>query len=261
MSIHVISALWKREVIKFIRDPNRVVGALLQPLVFWLLLGFGFQDTFQLPEPGSMHVPYLEFLFPGMLTLVALFTALFSTLSIVEERKAGFLQAALSAPVPRSSPILGIVLGGTTLAVVHGLPFLILIPIAGPIPSLLGFGLMVVILSAIGIAFTSLGIILALRTRTTRGFHSVMSLLMIPLWVLSGAFFPGEGAPSMLQWAIRINPVSYGIDALRTTMYLPGDVPAASSPLGVSLAITGLFAICTFGLAVYVVHNPAGNPD
>ncbi|MEX1054543.1 MAG: ABC transporter permease, partial [Rhodothermales bacterium] len=89
--MRTVLVLWKREMIKFVRDRSRVAGAVLQPLIVWLLLGFGFQDSFRLP--GAVEVPYLEFLFPGIIALIALFTSIFSTISIVEERKSGFLQA------------------------------------------------------------------------------------------------------------------------------------------------------------------------
>ena len=106
--------LWRRELLKFGRDFNRVVGALLQPLVVWLLLGFGFRESFRIPGAALAEVPYLEFLFPGVIALVALFTSIFSTISIVEERKSGFLQAALAAPAPRPVLIIGTTFGGRT---------------------------------------------------------------------------------------------------------------------------------------------------
>lgn len=255
--MHVVPALWKREVVKFARDRNRIVGALFQPLIVWLLLGFGFQDTFQVPTTGGVDVPYLEFLFPGILALVALFTSIFSTISIVEERKSGFLQAALAAPVERWTLVLGTVLGGTSLAVIQSVLFLILLPAFGHVPSPAGVILIVLVLALIGLAFTALGVVIAWRTRTTRGFHAVMNLFLIPLWVLSGAFFPAEGAPTVLQWIVRLNPVSYGIDALRTATYLPDQVPVSTVPLALSLAVTVAFAATMFALAVRSISRSA----
>lgn len=253
--MQVVSALWRREIIKFARDTNRVVGAVLQPLVVWLLLGYGFQDTFRVPTPNDIDVPYLEYLFPGILALVALFTSIFSTISIVEERRSGFLQAALAAPVSRSSLVLGATLGGATLSLGQGALFLALAPMTGLVPSFSGLLMTIVILALISLAFTALGVIIAWRTRTTRGFHAVMNLFLIPLWVLSGAFFPASGAPAFLQWIVRLNPVSYGIDALRTAMYWPGAPPVSTAPFGAALAITVLFAATIFGLAVRAVNR------
>lgn len=247
---NAVSALWRRELIKFVRDRSRIGGALLQPLVVWLLLGFGFQDTFRLPTPTGVDVPYLEFLFPGILALVALFTSIFSTISIVEERKSGFLQAVLAAPISRSALVLGTTLGGTTLAVCEGLLFMVCLPLIDSTPSFPGVLLMLLILACIGLAFTSLGVVIAWRTRTTRGFHAIMNLFLIPLWVLSGAFFPAGGAPPLLQWIVRANPFSYGVDALRWAMYWPSAPPVASAPFGVALLITILFTAVMFALAV-----------
>lgn len=256
MILNAIAALWRRELIKFVRDRSRLGGALLQPLVVWLLLGFGFQGTFRLPAPSGVDVPYLEFLFPGILALVALFTSIFSTISIVEERKSGFLQAALAAPVSREALVLGATLGGTTLAVGEGLLFIALLPMIGPVPSLPGLVLMVFVLALIGLAFTSLGVIIAWRTQTTRGFHAVMNLFLIPLWVLSGAFFPANGAPPVLQWIVRLNPFSYGVDALRQAMYWPAATPGESTAIGIALLITVVFTAGTFALAVRSVAKP-----
>lgn len=251
-----VAALWKREMLKFVRDYNRVAGAVLQPLVVWLLLGFGFRGSIQIPaSESSAVVPYLEFLFPGVLALVALFTSIFSTISIVEERRAGFLQAALASPSPRSAIVLGTVLGGTTLAVLEAALFLALLPLVGAGPSAAGIVLLIVVVFLIGLSFTSLGVIIAWRTRTTRGFHAVMNLFLMPLWVLSGAFFPAEGAPSVLQWIIRINPVSYGVSALREAMYWPAESPLDEPSLVLSLGITAAFALAMFALAVRAVER------
>ena len=251
-----IAALWKREMLKFVRDYNRVAGAVLQPLVVWLLLGFGFRESVQIPSSqAGADVPYLEFLFPGVLALVALFTSIFSTISIVEERRAGFLQAALASPSPRSAIVLGTVLGGTTLAVIEAALFIALLPFVGASPSPAGVLLLFLVIFLIGLSFTSLGVIIAWRTRTTRGFHAVMNLFLMPLWVLSGAFFPADGAPWVLQWIIRLNPVSYGVSALREAMYWPGGSPLPAPSLALSLGITTAFALAMFVLAVRAVER------
>ena len=119
-----LRALWLREITKFLRDRSRLVGALIQPLGFWVLLGLGFYGTFQMP--GADDVGYLEYLYPGIIALILLFTAIFSTISVVQERQEGFLQATLVAPVPRLTIVLGLVSGGTTLAVAEAVLFLLL---------------------------------------------------------------------------------------------------------------------------------------
>ncbi|RPJ73506.1 MAG: multidrug ABC transporter permease, partial [Acidobacteria bacterium] len=142
-------SLWLREVVRFYRQRSRIIGALGSPLVFWLLIGSGLGRSFQ----GGPGVPveggYLEFFYPGTLALILLFTAIFSTISIIEDRQEGFLQGVLVAPVPRAAIVLGKVLGATTLAVAQGLVFLLLAPLAGvpldarSVPALVGVMIMV----------------------------------------------------------------------------------------------------------------------
>ena len=125
-----VLTLWRREVLRFVRQRSRLVGSLAQPVVFWLLLGGGLSGAFRPPgaAPGS---GYLEYFYPGVLALVLLFTAIFSTISTVEDRRSGFLQGVLVAPVGRTAIVLGQSLGGTTLAVFEGTLFLLLAPLAG----------------------------------------------------------------------------------------------------------------------------------
>src|SRR3990167_1089873 len=117
--------LWLREIVRFIRQKNRVFGALGQPLIFWLLFGTSFSASFKMGNMG-----YLEYFFPGVLTMIVLFTAIFSSFSIIEDRKEGFLQAVLVSPTPRLSIVLGKVSGGATIALLQALLFLCLAPLA-----------------------------------------------------------------------------------------------------------------------------------
>ena len=254
--IYTLHALWKREIIKFIRDRSRVIGALAQPLVFWLLLGLGFQDTFSLPTETQQSVGYLEYLYPGILALMILFTAIFSTISIVEERKTGFLQAALVAPVSRIAFVLGTTLGGTTLALLQVVLLLLLLPLIMIVPSLTG--LMVLLLSCflLGISFTALGVSIAWSMNSTRGFHAIMNLFLLPLWLLSGAFFPYEGASPVLKWTLVINPVSYAVSAIRSSLYMPGPSPSELLPVPLCLLISALFAVLMIGFAALRIQRP-----
>src|SRR5262249_41287219 len=184
-----VATLWRREVTRFVRQRSRVVGALAQPIVFWLLLGGGLSASFRPPgtAPGTS---YLAYLYPGILVLVLLFTAIFATIGTVEDRRTGFLQGVLVAPVGRTAVVVGQALGATTLAVGQGLLFLVLAPLAGvavgPGRLLAAAGVMTVV--AFGL--TNLGLLIAWRMESTQGFHAIMNLLLIPIWLLSGAFFP-----------------------------------------------------------------------
>ncbi len=251
-----IAALCRRELLKFTRDRSRVLGALIQPIGLWLLLGLGFQSTFRLPGAGG-GTGYLEFLFPGVIAMVLLFTAIFSTISIVDERRTGFLQAALVAPMPRAVLVLGSVLGGTLLATAEAALFLLLLPALGLSYTVAGLAFVLLISFLVGLAFTALGFAIAWRMESTRGYHSMMTILLFPLWFLSGAPFPAEGASPLLQGLMAINPVSYTVSGLRQALYgFSAAAPVQFAPAGLSLLITALFAALMLALAVYTVRRP-----
>ncbi len=255
-SLRTVSALAAREMLKFVRDRSRLLGAIVQPLGFWLLLGLGFQGTFQMPMAGAAGVGYMEYLFPGILALVLLFTAIFSTISIVDERQTGFLQASLVAPTPRTALVFGNAMGGTLLATAQVVLFLLALPLVGLAFS--GPGLLVVLAVTLctGLAFTALGFAIAWRMASTRGFHAVMNLFLLPLWFLSGGLFPIEGASPVLQWLMWANPVSYAVAGLRHGLYGLEHVPAVHASLGVCLGVTVAFMIAMVGFAVYTVRKP-----
>lgn len=249
-------ALWRREILRFVRQRSRLVGAFAQPLVFWLLLGGGLNASFQ-PAGTGAGTSYVAYFYPGTIALVLLFTAIFATISTVEDRKAGFLQGVLVAPVPRWSVVLGQALGGTTLAVVQGMLFLLLAPVVGIPLSAASLLVTTLVMTVIAMALTSLGLMIAWRMDSTQGFHAIMNLLLLPIWMLSGAFFPMTGAPAPLQWIMTINPLTYGMAALRRCLYL-GDAAAAGTvpPMGLSIAVTLAFCIVTFAGAVRVASRP-----
>lgn len=240
-----VLTLWEREVVRFLRQRSRIVGALVQPIVFWVLLGGGLSASFR-PPGAPTGTGYLEYFFPGTIALVLLFTAIFATIAVVEDRRSGFLQGVLVAPVSRRSIVLGQALGGTTLAVVQGLLFLALAPLAGvpltPGRILATTGTMAIV--AFGL--TNLGLMIAWRMESTQGFHAIMNLILLPIWFLSGAFFPLTDAPAPLRWIMQIDPLTYGLAALRTTLYLGRDVVFADvPPLGTSLVVSAVFGIAT----------------
>lgn len=241
-------ALWHRDVVRFVRQRNRIISALATPLVFWLLLGAGFTPSFR-PDGGE-PVSYLAYFFPGTLVLIMLFTAIFSTISVIEDRREGFLQGVLVAPVSPGAIVLGKFLGGTTLAVVQAAIFCVLAPLAGIhfplhlLPALaLGFIL-------VGFSMTGLGFLVAWPMDSTQGFHAIMNIVLMPLWMLSGALFPLPTGTSVIGWLGAINPVTYGVAAIRQAMGGP-EVPGVPT-LGFSLAVTALFCLATY-LASYNV--------
>jgi ABC-2 type transport system permease protein len=261
--MYAIQALWKREIIKFLQDRGRFGGAIAQPLVFWVMLGFGFQGSFHLPNSaGGIHsgVSYLEYLFPGMIVLVVLFTAIFSTVSIVEERKSGFLQAAIVAPMPRMWLVIGNIVGGTTLALVQALLFLVLAPFIGIKLTILGVTCALLICALLSLSFGALGFAMAWYVTSTRGFLALMNFFLMPLWLLSGAFFPAAGVPKIVQWLMYLNPVTHGLDALRESLYGFQSVPVPTIfGFGPSIIIVSAFAIFAIGIATALVRKPIFN--
>ena len=250
--MHAAISLAHRELVRFLRQRHRIIGALATPIVFWLLIGGGMGRSFKSDVPGGEN--YLHYFFPGTVLMILLFTAIFSTISVIEDRKEGFLQGVLVAPVSRMSIVLGKTLGGTILAFGQGLIFLILAPLIGIRMSLAAFALAAFAMLVLSFALTALGLCIAWRMSSTQGFHAIMNLFLMPMWFLSGALFPVAGAWTGLALIMRLNPLTYGLAALRRALYW-GDVAHTSVTipgLGVSLAVSVIFAIIMFGLASFV---------
>jgi ABC-2 type transport system permease protein len=211
--------LWKREVVRFLRQRNRVIGALGTPVIFWLLIGSGVGQAFAAPGLPS-DTDYLQFFFPGALLMIILFTAIFSTISIIEDRREGFLQGVLVAPVSPTAVALGKILGGTTLAVGQALLFCLLAPLVGLTFTLPGFAILFLMLILVSLALTSLGYVLAWMSNSVQGYHAIMNLVLFPLWLLSGTLFTRETAAGWMGAVIAINPLTYGLDAIRSAVFL-----------------------------------------
>src|SRR3954463_9747561 len=209
-------SLCHRELVRFLRQRHRIIGALATPLVFWLLIGAGMNRSFKSDVPGGEN--YLHYFFPGTVLMILLFTAIFSTISVIEDRREGFLQGVLVAPVSRMSIVLGKILGGTILAFGQGLVFLLLAPLVGVRFTIASFGLALVTMFVVSFALTALGLCIAWRMNSTQGFHAIMNLFLMPMWFLSGALFPVAGAWRGLQIVMRLNPLTYGLAAIRRTL-------------------------------------------
>ncbi len=250
-------SLWRREVVRFLRQRSRIVGAFGTPIIFWLVVGSGLRDSVRLGDDSSATgANYLEYSFPGTLVLIVLFTAIFSTISIIEDRRTGFLQAVVAAPVRRISIVLGKVLGSTSLALLQGVLFLVFAPLAGVSLTIASVLAVIAVLIVVGLGLSALGVLIAWPMDSTQGFHAVMNLVLIPMWALSGAFFPSAGASPWVQWVMRVNPVTYGVAAVRHALYCSGGHPAVGGPtLGVSLGVSVGFAVLMIALAARVVET------
>ncbi len=243
-------------MVRFYRQRTRVIGVIASPLVFWLVIGSGFGTSFRAGEAaGQQH--YLSYFYPGALIMIVLFTSIFTMMSVIEDRKEGFLLSVLVAPVPRSAIVLGKVLGGTTLSAIQGLIFLAFAPFVGIHMTFAQFLLVAFTVFLVSFALTALGFAIAWPMDSTQAFHAIINLFLIPLWLLSGALFPLAGASGWIRLLMRINPLTYGVEALRYLLY-----PANPQvfPLAASMATLILFALFMFGLAFVTANRRTTKP-
>jgi ABC-2 type transport system permease protein len=243
--------LWWREIVRFYRQPTRVVGVLASPFVFWLVIGSGFGTSFRSGGgPGQQH--YLDYFYPGALIMIVLFTSIFTMMSVIEDRKEGFLLSVLVAPVPRTAIVLGKVLGGTTLSAVQGMIFLVFAPFAGIHLDVVQVLLVAMVVFLVSFSLTALGFSIAWPMDSSQAFHGIVNLFLIPLWLLSGALFPLAGASGWIRVIMRLNPLTYGVEALRTLLY-PG--AEANFPLSSAMATLILFSLVMFAFAVFIANR------
>ena len=246
-----VGSLWLRELRSFYRQRSRVVGSLATPLIFWLLLGSGFSRSLGTEGGSGGGAP--AFFFPGMLTMVVLFTAIFSNISIIEDRREGFLLSVLAAPVSRAVLVLGKVLGATTIGLFQGIIFLAPAPVMGIAIDPAKLPAMFAVIIGMSLGLSGLGFFFAWWLNSVQGFHAVMNVVLMPLWILSGAIFPVAGAAVWMQWVMKANPLAYGVTALR------GLFPGAQAVDGPSMLVCGAvlagFAVVTLGAAFYQVNR------
>ncbi len=227
-----VSTLLTRDLIRFWREKARVVGFVGSPLLFWLLIGSGFGD--------------LGFFFPGTLVLTVMFSAVFSTMTLIEDRREGFLLSMLVSPAPRGAMVLGKILGSTTLAWLQGLLFLAFLPLTPLRPGPGGVLAAAGVILLIAFTFTAFGFLMAWRLESTQGFHAIMNLVLFPLWLASGALFPMEKAHGWIRAFMRVNPMSYMIAAMRWPLEQGGAIAGFTASLAIVAALGAvLFTLAT----------------
>jgi ABC-2 type transport system permease protein len=239
----VAGVILRRELIHFVRQPARVAAAIGTPCLLWLFMASGFAESLRPQHLGQMS--YAAYLLPGMMTLVAMFAAIFSSMSLIEDRQEGWLQAVLVSPAPRWAIASGKIAGGSVVAWVQAIPLLAVAPF---VDLRLAVGPVVAVSAAVAItsvAMTAVGVALAWRTETTGGYHAVMNLLFMPLWLLSGSMFPPEGAVAWLGWLVACNPLAWCTQSIRG--------PLVGEPWLGSLAAAAVFAIAAVAAATWVV--------
>lgn len=254
--LDTVRVLWKRDLMRFLRQPSRIVGAIGQPLLFWLMIGTGMAGTFQLAGDAA-GTSYLEYFFPGVLMMVSLFASIFSTVGVIEDRHQGFLLSVLVSPGSRGSVVLGKSLGATTVAMFQVALLLVATPWAG-------FGLgqvnwpgLIAALVLSSFALTAFGFAIAWWLDNVQAYHAIQMTLLVPLWVVSGAMFPvPEGG--VFAMLMKVNPLTFTVDAVRLGLYgseVPPTLAHPSLGLGANLAVLTLGALGAYALALAVVHR------
>lgn len=253
--MNAVVTLVRREIIRFLRQRSRMIGVIASPILFWVVIGSGLNDSFQYPG-GPVDMSYLEYFYPGTLILVVLFAAIFSSISIIEDRNQGFLQSVLVAPISRVSIVLGKITGITVLAVLQAGIFLIAAPFIVPEATAGSLVLTLMVLTLVALGLSSLGFFIAWSMDSTQGFHAIMNLLLVPMWLLSGALFPVSGSAPWVAALMRWNPLMYGVSATRHALY--GLVPEVGTELpgfGIAIGILVLFLILMVSAAVLRVQK------
>ncbi|MCK8497477.1 ABC transporter permease [Myxococcus fulvus] len=251
-----VRVLMARDVVRFFRQPSRVVGALAQPILFWFVIGSGFAGSFRVE--GARGLGYQQFFFPGVVTMVLLFSAIFATITVIEDRREGFLQAVLAGPGSRLAVVLGKALGSSAIALMQASLFLLLAPLAGVSAATLDLPLLVAVMVLSALALTGMGMSLAWWVRSSAGYHAVMSIVMLPMWVLSGAMFPLKGADTWLSWVMVLNPMRFSVEGVRRALYGAEASVAVGSPLsgaGWEVSVLLAFAAVFLGLAAVSVSR------
>jgi ABC-2 type transport system permease protein len=249
----VVYAIWYREMVRFVRDRSRWVGMILQPLLYLLLVGYGIAHSMSFRGGAVAGVDYLTFMYPGIVGMSVMFTAIFSGVGIIWDREFGFLKEVLVAPVSRAAVALGKAFGIASLVVCQSAVLLALAPVAhvrlgvGRVLGLLG------VCALIAFALGSLGIFLAARLQSMEGFQLVMNVLTMPMFFLSGALYPLRGLPAWLEVLAHVDPLTYGIDALRNVLYSVHQAAhlLVQYDVGLDLGITAALAVVLTALGAW----------
>ncbi len=214
--LRAIRIVWRRDLIRFVNDRIRIAASLVQPLLFLFVMGSGLQ---RLSSAGTHGVNLKTFIYPGILCIAVMFTAMFSAASIVWDREFGFMREMMVAPVRRSSIVIGKCLGGATVACTQGVIMILLAPLVHVPYNLwliLGiFGLQLLLAFAI----TAFGMMIAVRIKQMQAFFGVMQMVVMPMFFISGALFPATGLPRWLEILNRIDPLTYAVDPMRRLVF------------------------------------------
>jgi ABC-2 type transport system permease protein len=239
-----IYILWLRAVKRYVRSKPRMIASLGQPLLFLIALGFGFGPIFQKAGQGN----YIQFLAPGVIAMTILFTAIFSGIELIWDRQFGFLKETLVAPVPRILVMIGRTLGGATVAMIQGVIVVVICFIAGfRVTNFHELPIAILVMILVAVMFTALGTAIASVLSDFQGFQLIMNFLVMPIFFLSGALFPLTNLPKILNVIASIDPLSYGVDGLRSALV---DIAHFGIPL--DLAVLSILTAALLGTGSYL---------
>ncbi len=254
-NLRAVYIIWYRDILRFWHDRMRMMGAITMPLLFLFIFGSGLSASMGL---NNTAINYIDFMFPGIIGMTVLTSALMGGTSLVWDKEFGFLKEVLVAPVSRASVATGKVLGSATIALIPGLIIMIFAPIIGVDFSVLTVLKLLPLMFLLAVSVSSMGILLATRMKSMEAFQMIMQLLMMPMIFLSGVFFPLKGLPAWLNFLTKVNPASYGVAPIREVV-LGKDMSAPFSinlfghtmTLWENVAIVAVFGVVMIALAMW----------
>lgn len=240
-----IFAIWIRDMTRFFRDRARLIGSFSMPILFLLIFGGGMGGTMEsligssMPDAGE-DFQYLQFVFPGIVSMTLLMTSIFSSLSIIEDKNFGYMKEILVSPISRVSIAVGKVLSASTIATFQGIMLFLLIPFLGINYSLTSLLLVVPFMFLLACALSSFGLLIASFLRSTQGFQLIVQILVMPMIFLSGALFPINNMPGWMDVVVKLNPVTYGVDVMKKIMIdVESLSPMIRDAMGLNLQLFG----------------------
>ncbi|WP_407270259.1 ABC transporter permease [Radiobacillus sp. PE A8.2] len=239
-----IIAIWQRDVIKFFRDRARMVGSFAMPFMFLILFGSGMSGAMSsmMGAGGTSGAladfDFVEFMFPGIIGMTVFNTAIFSALSVVQDKEFGYMREILVAPISRVSIAIGKVLGGSTVALFQGLMMLIFVPFIGVSISFMMILQLIPVMFLVAFALSSIGLLIASTLKTSQAFQMVIQVLIFPMLFLSGALFPLNGMPGWMNFIVKINPLTYCVDMFKKIILQPDQMaPILREAMGLDLTV------------------------
>ncbi|WP_117161067.1 ABC transporter permease [Paraliobacillus sp. X-1268] len=252
-----ILAIWQRDVIKFFRDKAQLIGSFAMPFMFLILFGSGMSGALSSMLEGNASGPladfdFVEFMFPGIIEMTVFNTAIFSSLSVVQDKEFGYMREILVSPMSRVTIAIGKVLGGSTVAVFQGLMMLLFVPFIGVSITLSMVLQLIPVMFLVAFAISSIGLLIASSLKTSQGFQMVVQILIFPMLFLSGALFPLSGMPGWMDFIVKINPLTYSVDMFKKIILEPEKMePALREAMGLDLTVFN--HVITFSQEIIVV--------